>query len=90
METRLVNRISLNSRKSNVLSSSPKYNTPSLMLLLLIQLNAARRFDTPRGMVFWDLYRKGMGDDRCTNGIPANGTISKEAFNDDGSLTHSA
>lgn len=59
------------------------------MLLLLIQLNAALRFDTPRGMVFWDLYKKGIGDDRCTYGIPASHMISKEAFSDDSSLTHS-
>lgn len=40
------------------------------MLLFLIQLKAARRFETPLGIDLWDRYKKGIGEDRWTNGIP--------------------
>lgn len=50
IETRFVNRISWKSLKSKVLSSSPKYKTPSLILLFFIQVSAARRLETPRGI----------------------------------------
>lgn len=40
------------------------------MLLIFIQVSAARRFDTPRGMDLWDRYKKGIGDERWTYGIP--------------------
>lgn len=50
IDTRFVNLISENSLKSNVLSSSPKYKTPSLMLLFLSQVRAARRLETPLGI----------------------------------------
>lgn len=51
IETRFVYRISSNSFKSNVLSSSPKYSTPGFFPFLRIQLMAARRLATPRGIV---------------------------------------
>lgn len=44
--------------------------SPSLILLFLIQLRAARRFETPRGIDLWDRYKKGIGEERWTYGIP--------------------
>ena len=40
------------------------------MLLFFIHANAARRFETPRGIVFCDRYKNGIGDDKWTYGIP--------------------
>jgi hypothetical protein len=40
------------------------------MLLFLIHAKAARRFETPRGIVFCDRYKYGIGDDKWTYGIP--------------------
>lgn len=36
------------------------------MLLLFIQASAARLFATPRGIVFWDRYDDGIGEDKWT------------------------
>lgn len=53
IDTRFVYLISLNSLKSNVLSSSPKYKTLDFLPFCRIQLIAARRFATPLGAGFF-------------------------------------
>lgn len=70
MDTRVVYRISSNNFKSNVLSSSPKYITPGFLPFFRIQLMAARRFATPRGIAGLPRYMSGMGLAMWVYGIP--------------------
>ncbi|KAI9585684.1 hypothetical protein GQX74_001531 [Glossina fuscipes] len=55
-----------------VLSSSPKYSIPEVMLRLRNHSMAARLFETPRGLALALLNWEGIGLLKCVNGMSGN------------------
>uniref|UniRef100_A0A182MSM1 Uncharacterized protein n=1 Tax=Anopheles culicifacies TaxID=139723 RepID=A0A182MSM1_9DIPT len=82
METFFVYRISLNSFRSNVLSSSPKYRTPVFIPFCRIQCSAARRLATPRGAFFRPRYISGIGLASWVYGMPRSAATTRVVGHD--------